>query len=527
MKKISFLILAILVVSIASYAYFAIWQFKNDKLKYIYLVSSSFNLTMAHKIESQLERVLGDIQNLVGLLREQEIDHNKSSLIKVIFQNDSSLASFGIYKRLAVAGSYNQIYGIYNKDFMDLNHLKEDVLGVLDTNAIDVYLKNPKPGLNPYYQNQTAQNILTFIIPLDNDKAQLAVFNVNKDFLLDTINSSDMQNSFITGEDGVVLAHKDKSAIGTSVLESPLFLLAKEATVKDGSTEFQLDDGDKTANYIGDFSKLGHGMFLLSQTNREDAFAGLRKINLNTVYFAIFITGLGILIGVIFSKSLTAPLERLMSATESIGAGNYAPDALNIRTNDEVGQLAEYFLNLGKKLNEREVELEKVTELATKDGLTGCYNNRHFRNRLGEFLSLARRHKHQLSLLLLDVDHFKKFNDTYGHQQGDAVLKDLGQILRESTRDTDLVARYGGEEFVVILPETNSLGAKVLGDKIRVNYMNHKIKNINAEGTLQSTCSIGAATFTEDNYNSIDEMIKSADERLYEAKKAGRNRVIV
>jgi diguanylate cyclase (GGDEF)-like protein len=166
----------------------------------------------------------------------------------------------------------------------------------------------------------------------------------------------------------------------------------------------------------------------------------------------------------------------------------------------------------------------KLFHMATTDGLTGLTNHKHFQQRLLEEFCRALRHRKFLSLILIDIDHFKLVNDTYGHQAGDQALRIMGKILRTNMRIHDVPARYGGEEFAILLPESSSEGAKTLAEKLRVllekaffSYGEHKVR---------FTISIGVATASSDMSKPAD-LIRTADQALYQAKEGGRNRCIV
>ncbi|RMH82103.1 MAG: diguanylate cyclase [Calditrichaeota bacterium] len=168
---------------------------------------------------------------------------------------------------------------------------------------------------------------------------------------------------------------------------------------------------------------------------------------------------------------------------------------------------------------------EHIRELSYTDGMTGLHNFRFFEMRLKEELARARRENSPLSLLILDVDYFKNYNDALGHPAGDEVLRKVSKILKSSVRDNDIVARYGGEEFAIILPGAGKLGAVSLAERIRTKVEITEFANqeIQPEGKL--TVSIGVATFPEDALTEA-ELIDSADKALYHAKKTGRNRVV-
>ncbi len=163
----------------------------------------------------------------------------------------------------------------------------------------------------------------------------------------------------------------------------------------------------------------------------------------------------------------------------------------------------------------------RMEKMATTDGLTGLYNHRTFQERLQEMLARADRQKTALAVLLTDVDHFKKVNDTHGHPVGDQVLKGVAAAVQRSVRKVDLAARYGGEEFAVVLEGTDKAGAKLLADRIRTEV--EKLTFSSAEGQFQVTISLGIAIFRDDGVES-KELISAADQALYHSKRNGRNR---
>ncbi len=166
---------------------------------------------------------------------------------------------------------------------------------------------------------------------------------------------------------------------------------------------------------------------------------------------------------------------------------------------------------------------EKVQKLSITDGLTKLYSHRYFKQRLEEELVLAGRYSSQLSLLILDIDHFKHYNDSYGHVAGDHVLMEVAKILREKTDGTQVAARYGGEEMVLIAPETTKEQGIELAEKIRAGVEAYQF-SVGRE-TTQVTVSIGVATFPQDAQTNLD-LINKADQTLYAAKARGRNRVV-
>lgn len=165
--------------------------------------------------------------------------------------------------------------------------------------------------------------------------------------------------------------------------------------------------------------------------------------------------------------------------------------------------------------------VKRLEELATSDGLTGLYNKRAMLDMAETKLAAARRFSRKLSIMVVDLDHFKKVNDTHGHDIGDVVLKGLGAILRKTKRSTDVVARFGGEEFVLLCEETDREGAVLLAERIREELQ--KTAFPIPDGSIGVTCSIGVATYPEAGQD-WETLFKAADEALYVSKRSGRNR---
>jgi diguanylate cyclase (GGDEF)-like protein len=162
---------------------------------------------------------------------------------------------------------------------------------------------------------------------------------------------------------------------------------------------------------------------------------------------------------------------------------------------------------------------------ATTDRMTKLFSHHFFEKNLEEEILRARRYGACFSLLMLDIDHFKKFNDTYGHLQGDLIIKKIAHILRSSVRSIDFTARYGGEEFAVILPEVNAQGAAVVAERIRATIEKHDFGA--GEGKLRVTISIGVAEFKADRMRTASQFVAEADKALYQSKELGRNRITV
>jgi diguanylate cyclase (GGDEF)-like protein len=165
---------------------------------------------------------------------------------------------------------------------------------------------------------------------------------------------------------------------------------------------------------------------------------------------------------------------------------------------------------------------QEVSDLAVIDELTGIHNFRYFSERLVEEKKRSERYNLPLSLIMIDIDWFKETNDNYGHEVGNAVLRELVGVLRECIRDTDRACRYGGEEFIVILPQTGRKDADAIGSRIRERVDGHEFGGYGGIPKMHITVSIGITSYP-DNGLSVDELISAVDSALYRAKGAGKN----
>ncbi len=189
-------------------------------------------------------------------------------------------------------------------------------------------------------------------------------------------------------------------------------------------------------------------------------------------------------------------------------------------------------LNTGKRVLELERSLkdanEEIRVLSITDPLTGTYNRGYMTERFPQEIKRARRYSRALSIILCDIDHFKKVNDTYGHLAGDRVLKDFAQCIRYSIRqDVDWTARYGGEEFLIVLPETDVNGASVMAERLK-SELSQRVTETQGK-QISITASFGVTGFspdTPDEMISPEAMVSKADKYLYQAKREGRNKAM-
>jgi len=220
--------------------------------------------------------------------------------------------------------------------------------------------------------------------------------------------------------------------------------------------------------------------------------------------------------------------ESRMFFIEDLGSTNktYVNDEVVIGSRRlENGDRVKMGNTIFKFISSKDMEAEYYDQLyqfSIRDGLTGLYNRKSFDDKLDSEFSRCKRYGHSMSLVMIDIDHFKPVNDTYGHLAGDAVLTNLSKLFGRYFRSVDFIARYGGEEFVIILPETPISGAVLTCERIRMAIANNEV-HVN-QHTLRVTISIGIAQY-DSSMKTPESLLDAADKKLYEAKNNGRNRV--
>jgi diguanylate cyclase (GGDEF)-like protein len=173
------------------------------------------------------------------------------------------------------------------------------------------------------------------------------------------------------------------------------------------------------------------------------------------------------------------------------------------------------------------VDLHETVQLqAVTDELTGLFNHRRFQEVMDAEVERARRYDHEMGLIMLDIDNFKRVNDTYGHMQGDMVLREVARVLKQSAREIDEPARYGGEEMAVALPQTDLDGAYQFAERVRKLIEELELPLLDGDGTLRVTASFGAASLSTAPQSDKEGLVAAADAALYRAKRSGKNRTV-
>lgn len=239
------------------------------------------------------------------------------------------------------------------------------------------------------------------------------------------------------------------------------------------------------------------------------------------VVFGFFISLIGAVLGVtIINRSLVSSMNRLAAGSIRFTKGD-RDHQIQVQIPRELANVASAFNSMTNKIRTQEKKLE---DLASKDGLTGLYNRRSFDERLTQEVERSFRHGRPVGVIMGDVDHFKSFNDSFGHQAGDEVLRVVSRVLAKHVRKVDETFRFGGEEFVIILPDADAEISASIAERVRAAIETTDVK-MDETKIGNVTISLGFAVLSGET-DTPETLLKRADAALYEAKETGRNRVI-
>jgi len=260
--------------------------------------------------------------------------------------------------------------------------------------------------------------------------------------------------------------------------------------------------------------------------SEEELNKKINPIIKSGIFSSSFLIIFSLIFGIILSIYIVYPINKLSYEVDQITKDiNYR---IKTKRKDEFGKFSMTFNSLSEQIINELKKYEKLYKEATEDGLTKLIVRRYYLQFLSEELELAKKEGKPTSLLMTDIDHFKKFNDTYGHQAGDLVLAKVAEVILKNIRTNrirnDIVGRYGGEEFSLLLPNTTKNEALNVAERLRKEVENTSIKLKESNAELKVTISIGVTT-SENSNITVDEIIAKADKALYHSKETGRNKV--
>ena len=339
-------------------------------------------------------------------------------------------------------------------------------------------------------------------------------------------------HAYVISQDGTVIATSRSNSSELRKVKLPFDVSQPLSETETALEEYADPNGKEVIGTLRRMSQLNWG--IVAQVEKEEVYAQTVRIRVLTMTICL---GLLLTIGLtayFLGLTIVRPIDRLTNGAAKVAGGDLEVK-LSVVGHSEVGYLTEVFNDMVARLREGREALARINETLTEkneelrklsitDSLTGLYNRRHFMEVLANEVARAWRHKHAFSVMMIDTDHFKKYNDASGHQAGDALLKKIGIIFKESIRNIDYAARYGGDEFIVLLPEVESRGALEVADRLRervaAETLTCEIKRVPV------SLSIGVAAFPEHG-ETLEAIVASADSALYHAKRSGRNRVVL
>lgn len=383
----------------------------------------------------------------------------------------------------------------------------------------------PVSALDPYI-GTVAMHIAEEISASDGSPLGILVAKIDLDAI-----SSILKLRSVDGIDEIYLTESSgRLSVSSRPINSPMIVRKPDLS-------------EKAADYIGYRDKAVSGMacplpsmgwMLVAEMEKDKAYAGivlLRRITIGLVSGLIFCIGLG---AFIFGRAVVRPVQRLSEEAASVAAGNLQV-TIPVSGLSEVSYLTQVFNHMVASLRKNREEIsaahnslletnKKLHQISITDDLTGLYNRKHIIELLSQECVLAEQKNQPFSILMVDIDFFKKVNDTYGHQAGDAVLRQVSATLRSTVRKGDHIGRYGGEEFLIILPDRDIQSVSLTADRIRQRVEKELIPAGSTK--ISVTISIGVSRYPDDGEN-IEAITRVADNALYQAKSDGRNRVMI
>ena len=359
------------------------------------------------------------------------------------------------------------------------------------------------------------QLVLAKTLPVEYDLVIGLVADQNMDLLAVEENVFGFNHTFVGKEIAERWGFPEPLVAPIEFHHSPEQYMGKDSSTRKNITAVFLSDllvhilySDQPETYHKQFRKQAQKLLELTPQNLETILTELHiGVEQAGDYFDLKI------------KSTKSVQEILQEANIRLSIINLDYDQMN-------KQLIQTKMELEKITRELEEKNRRLDSLANIDGLTEVFNHRYFQSALDKEINRATRHNTTISLILIDIDHFKNFNDSHGHQMGDFVLKEFAQCILGYIREYDILARYGGEEFVVILPDTESEPAEIVAEKLREIVENFPFSSKDEVYRITASFGISSGKPATDDGFSKDNLIYQADQALYRAKEHGRNRAV-
>jgi diguanylate cyclase (GGDEF)-like protein len=300
---------------------------------------------------------------------------------------------------------------------------------------------------------------------------------------------------------------------------SSVLIIDDSSTIRE-KVKSLLKEADLFENYLEASNGL-EGIKILSKEEVDLIICDMMMPQMDGVKFLEFL-GRDIRMGnvlVIMLTSRTEVLDKIKSLEK--GAVDYMTKPYHPA---ELLARVKVMLRIKNLQDTLKIKMQELEKVSVMDSLTGLYNQRYLYDAMNREINRAKRFHLKLSCIMLDIDHFKEVNDTFGHQRGDTILKELAKIILSILRGYDFAVRYGGDEFIIILCQNTALGAQIVAERIReIIQENPRLRALN--GNKKLTISAGVATYPDQVQGGYEELISKADHALYMAKKRGRNQV--
>ena len=467
-----------------------------------------------------------------------QIDHSKKDSIKIHtltissdYQMVNDLMVVGVTKDMSV---FLSAYRKQRTSLEDNQLLWSYGLSFNNNDILDIFsqLEDSLSKLENY--SDISQAIEKIKLDIGKRNSHQKRDNIWEKFILDYAEIADQRNKVDLDElEEVSFKARFQEAVGWKFDSTELFNSMSDVLLKGiGFDYFELEtilttkSGWKT-NSIHKQNLTGHGGDLLTLIIKNEKLKEILKSKI-----PIMINSKNDTNGYLANSRLlsfmdleTGLLLPLSFSNEALGLLKIFSMSKNHFTERKIERLISIKDILGKSLKSLKTH-HSLQRMATIDALTNIFNRRFFSEHMLREFDRAKRYNSSLSLIMIDIDHFKQYNDSNGHLAGDKVLTQVASLLKKNVRGSDVVARYGGEEFVVILPETGQINAAIVAEKVREAIEKYKFKNQESQPGENLTISLGLASVNE-IVNDATELINNADIALYEAKKTGRNRIVI